>query len=1104
MKMYGLVVTVLFTLLGQVSAQETSAGISGGNVGQVVFDVNTPNQGFAAVNGAGVYRTNDGGQTWALKPIPTPDFYSSRQIAVSSFTANLVLSCLAGGSNNNLFRSVDAGNSWAPVDPSIPNASATPICSSIYESKQPGVFYVAMLSVYTNSSPLGQLYRSADSGQTWQLVFSSASTVVAHVDQLSSGEVFFGTRDCQPMDSLCQTFTNTGSLYWSADGATNWAGVSLPSNFSHASSIFGLADADNIGLGVVVNDNTANNRGDLYYSVLSTQTFTFSTPTTISGSSYYDPATSNTALKSFLTSQGYASALSHDPINGNFYLNTGMIVLQSNSLNGPFTDITGDLVSSGYGICSITSVAGSNSTTSPSLVMASMLATTLPSTIALNQYGNNSNLSAVAQIADVEGKGSTEGLYGTTDGSNWNIANTGLGAAWEDGAIEDHNTGYYFSYSKSPAHVWFSSSGFSAAWRTVFRGSLQDSSVGAGLGIQAFALDRSNPTHAVINMNTPLSNGDGNGNNLMLNNANVLAAPDDVSQYTTVTGPNFWNSVNGSNSVPNASHSGWTTVTDYYPGQGSISSAAPIRALLVDGTTIYAGLAPHADATPATGSCSAQGTILPSNYLFKSVDGGNTWTALSLVSVGVRSLSFDPFNPHVVYVGTGDGRSVDSHCIDQSDYYADEGNGIWQSQDDGNSWSFMGISTGAVLEIAVDTTTQGRLWVLSQTVSNPSPTDPSSASQVWETDNGGTSWAQIAGANEAPTSVAYSASENMVILGNRDHGYVLGTTPGNNTWQSVYATFGGINALFNGSVGVVTSNGVKKAGIVALVNIPRAKTFKGTTLGVSSITWSWGMYPGSSNNYDLFYGTASKIVIGKRDLIPAATLAQNLFDTYDFMETSLQPDTCYKRGLGWATKNGITKVEETACTLAVAPTGITFSSVTKNTMVVNWPRQVATTFKVRYYGIVNNKLVGNVRIETVSGKDIFVKLGGLTSNASYYVALEAVNQEGLASPSDWSVAGSTLTLPAPVRARVETIQVTRARRSIQVRGALFTMDDIPEGATISVLGKGGTLMRNLTITGDSTTWDGTDQYGTAVRPGVYYLLFEDGSDKKFVRILLTK
>lgn len=74
----------------------------------------------------------------------------------------------------------------------------------------------------------------------------------------------------------------------------------------------------------------------------------------------------------------------------------------------------------------------------------------------------------------------------------------------------------------------------------------------------------------------------------------------------------------------------------------------------------------------------------PSGGLWKSINGGQTWNTTfdTMPHLGVSSIAIHPDSSHIVYVGTGDRDAFDSKCT-----------GIYKSIDGGNTWTPSGMNT---------------------------------------------------------------------------------------------------------------------------------------------------------------------------------------------------------------------------------------------------------------------------------------------------------------------------------------------------------------------------------------------------------------------------
>ncbi|MDH4070697.1 MAG: glycosyl hydrolase, partial [Ignavibacteria bacterium] len=69
--------------------------------------------------------------------------------------------------------------------------------------------------------------------------------------------------------------------------------------------------------------------------------------------------------------------------------------------------------------------------------------------------------------------------------------------------------------------------------------------------------------------------------------------------------------------------------------------------------------------------------------LWKSMNGGFTWSTTTddLPSLGVTDIAFDPVNPSVMYIATGDGDASDDYSV-----------GVMKSTDAGETWQATGLS----------------------------------------------------------------------------------------------------------------------------------------------------------------------------------------------------------------------------------------------------------------------------------------------------------------------------------------------------------------------------------------------------------------------------
>ena len=89
--------------------------------------------------------------------------------------------------------------------------------------------------------------------------------------------------------------------------------------------------------------------------------------------------------------------------------------------------------------------------------------------------------------------------------------------------------------------------------------------------------------------------------------------------------------------------------------------------------------------------------------VWKSLDGGVNWTNVFNGSASIGSLILSPANPQVVYVGTGEGNPGGVAIY--------PGNGIWRSTNGGSTWTNIGLTnTGQIGKLAIHPSSPNRIF----------------------------------------------------------------------------------------------------------------------------------------------------------------------------------------------------------------------------------------------------------------------------------------------------------------------------------------------------------------------------------------------------------
>jgi len=166
-----------------------SAGIPSEDVRSIVIDPSAPNTLYAGVSATGVYKSNDGGDTWApIGPLAGPVGLSVYALALDSadpdtiYAAGIVVQ--VGGIG--VFKSTDGGASWAPTPlapstfslafaPSTPARLLAGTGDGIWRSSDGAASWVAASAGLTNvairalaSAAGGRVYAGATSGKVFR------------------------------------------------------------------------------------------------------------------------------------------------------------------------------------------------------------------------------------------------------------------------------------------------------------------------------------------------------------------------------------------------------------------------------------------------------------------------------------------------------------------------------------------------------------------------------------------------------------------------------------------------------------------------------------------------------------------------------------------------------------------------------------------------------------------------------------------------------------------------------------------------------------------------------------------------------------------------
>src|SRR5438067_514071 len=141
-----------------------------------------------------------------------------------------------------------------------------------------------------------------------------------------------------------------------------------------------------------------------------------------------------------------------------------------------------------------------------------------------------------------------------------------------------------------------------------------------------------------------------------------------LEYYFGATGGGLWKSVDGGTT--------WRPVTD---GQITSSSVGAVAVAASNPDVVYIG----------TGESEIRGNIAPGDGVYKTTDGGKTWTHIGLVETqNVSKIRVHPSNPDIVFVA-----AFGHHAAPNNE------RGIFRSKDGGKTWEqvlFRDPKTGGI------------------------------------------------------------------------------------------------------------------------------------------------------------------------------------------------------------------------------------------------------------------------------------------------------------------------------------------------------------------------------------------------------------------------
>jgi photosystem II stability/assembly factor-like uncharacterized protein len=213
-------------LRGHGSGPHWQPGAGGLCLHSILLDPSNPKRMFIAISAAGAFRTDDGGTTW----LPINRGLKSQGIANEEAEVGHCVHRIAMHRSrpNVLFmqkhwdvmRTDNAGDSWTEVSGNLPTDFGFPI--DVHSHEPETIYVVPIKSDSEHYPPDGRLrvYRSRTGGHEWEALTNGLPQSNCYVNVL---------RDAMSVDSLdkCGIYfgTSGGQVYASADAGDTWSAI---------------------------------------------------------------------------------------------------------------------------------------------------------------------------------------------------------------------------------------------------------------------------------------------------------------------------------------------------------------------------------------------------------------------------------------------------------------------------------------------------------------------------------------------------------------------------------------------------------------------------------------------------------------------------------------------------------------------------------------------------------------------------------------------------------------------------------------------------------------------------------------------------------------
>lgn len=173
----------------------------------LVINPGNPNilyAGDGSINSSeGIFKSNDGGETWTQINTGFPVSYTVNTIAINPVITTTIY---MGSEDGVIYKSINGGVNWAESDTGLNGAEVT---SLVIDPSNPNIIYATTLDQ--------GIFKSTDSGANWTAINTGLTNLYIYslvINPISSNTLY------------CGQWSGDGGVFKSTDGGANW--VFLP------------------------------------------------------------------------------------------------------------------------------------------------------------------------------------------------------------------------------------------------------------------------------------------------------------------------------------------------------------------------------------------------------------------------------------------------------------------------------------------------------------------------------------------------------------------------------------------------------------------------------------------------------------------------------------------------------------------------------------------------------------------------------------------------------------------------------------------------------------------------------------------------------------